>query len=141
MNEAGELRSTFGPPPLDTARLSELYWKYFKVLDADTPELRMAVHRLRYQVYCVEHSFESPNSTAIEVDSYDDHSSLALLIQQRIGLPAGTVRMVLPISKDPEKSFAFQELCTDSAIRNHRYFPIDHAGEISRFCVSKQFRQ
>lgn len=141
MHEAEVLTPGRGRPSSDGAPLSEVYWRYFKVLDADTPDLRQVSYRLRYQVYCVEHPFEPPNPNGIEVDPYDEHSGHALLIQQQTGLPAGTVRMVLPDAKNPEKSFAFQDLCTDPAIRDHRRFPIERAGEISRFCVSKQFRQ
>ena len=121
--------------------LADVYWKFFSVADADTPELREQAHRLRYQVYCVEHPFEPPNPDQAERDEYDAHSEFALLTHRPTRLLAGTVRMVLPRRDAPERSFAFQELCTDPAIRDPGRFPTARSGEISRFCVAKQFRR
>jgi hypothetical protein len=46
-------------PSADTdSALSGLYDRYFDVVPANTPALLDAAHALRYQVYCVEHSFE-----------------------------------------------------------------------------------
>jgi N-acyl amino acid synthase of PEP-CTERM/exosortase system len=121
--------------------LSKLYWKYFEVRYASTPELRQEAHRLRYQVYCLENPFEPPNAEGMERDGYDAHSEFALLIQQQSGLVAGSVRMVLPRPDALTQSFAFQDLCTDPAIRDPARFPTERTGEISRFCVAKQFRR
>lgn len=128
-------------PPDRSEELSSLYWKYFDVVEADTPERRAQAHRLRYQVYCVEHPFEPPNPEQMERDAYDAHSGFALLTHRQTGLLAGTVRMVLPRPDALASSFAFQDLCTDPAIKDPRRFPTEWAGEISRFCVPKQFRQ
>jgi hypothetical protein len=40
------------------AKEAEVYDRYFSVMFADTPQLLDQVYRLRYEVYCVEHSFE-----------------------------------------------------------------------------------
>jgi N-acyl amino acid synthase of PEP-CTERM/exosortase system len=142
MTEPPEKANSTDPrPPTAGGSLAELYWKYFSVADADTPELRDQAHRLRYQVYCMEHPFEPPNAEEMERDDYDAHSDFALLTHRQTGLLAGTVRMVLPRPDALERSFAFQELCTDPAIRDPRRFPTERTGEISRFCVAKQFRR
>lgn len=130
-----------GAPIPSGGELAEVYWRYFRVVSADTPALRNEAYHLRHQVYCVEHPFEPPNSERIERDSFDGHAGLALLLQVQSGLPAGTVRMVLPLPEAPGRSFSFQEVCTDPAILDPAVFPVQHAGEISRFCVSKAFRR
>ena len=141
MPEDRERRSATQASGREGAPLSDVYWRYFGVIEADSPELRAQAHRLRYQVYCVEHPFEPPNPEQMEKDEYDPHSSFALLSHRQSGALAGTVRMVLPRRDALERSFAFQALCTDPSVRDLSRFPADCAGEISRFCVPKQFRQ
>ena len=141
MPEDEERQAAMQAPGRENAPLSDIYWRYFGVAEADTPELRAQAHRLRYQVYCVEHPFEQPNPEQMERDEYDPHSGFALLTHRQTGLLAGTVRMVLPRPEALARSFAFQDLCTDPTVRDSQSFPAQRAGEISRFCVPKQFRQ
>jgi len=121
--------------------LAEVYWRHFAVVDADAPELRAEAHRMRYQVYCVERAFEPPNAEGMERDEYDAQSRFVLLIHRRTGLYAGAARLVLPRPDAPERSFAFQALCDDPAIRDPARFPVERTGEVSRFCVPKAFRR
>lgn len=127
----------------DSERLIDIYRRWFEVVPADTDALREKAYRLRYQVYCVENPYEDPagNPSGLETDEFDSHSEQSLLIHRPSGLVAGTVRIVLPLSKTPDRSFAIQRICDDPALRDPKRFPIDRIGEISRFSISKDFRK
>lgn len=126
---------------MDIEDLAEVYWKYFQIIDADTDDLRLTTYRLRYQVYCVEHPFEPPNSDNVETDEFDSRAERSILIHRPTNIPAGTVRMVLPCTENIDRCFAIQEVCTDPSVRDGGRFPIEKTGEISRFCVPKNFRR
>ncbi len=127
----------------DDARLVDVYEHWFHSVLAGTPDLRREAFRLRYQVYCVENPFENPadNPNEEESDHYDDHSAHALLIHRPSGMVAGTVRLVLPRPDALDDSFALQRVCSEPVLRNHRQFPVLRMGEVSRFSISKRFRQ
>jgi N-acyl amino acid synthase of PEP-CTERM/exosortase system len=126
---------------LESDELRLLYWKYFQIVDADTPQLLQRAFRLRYQVYCIEHPFEPSSPSELESDVYDGRAGHSLLMHRLTGLLAGTVRMVRPNPNALDRSFAIQEVCTEPVIRDIRRFPLDSMGEISRFCVPKDFRR
>jgi N-acyl amino acid synthase of PEP-CTERM/exosortase system len=132
-----DLEPNFAIQRHETTSLQNLYWKYFDVLDADTKALRNHVFRIRHQVYCVEHSFEKPNRDGLERDAFDAHAAHALLIHREANLVAGSLRMVLPVPDALDRSFAVQQMCTDSAIRDPKRLPLDTMGEISRLCMPR----
>jgi N-acyl amino acid synthase of PEP-CTERM/exosortase system len=123
--------------------LAEFYWNWFDARIADTVELIDAAFRLRYRVYCVENPFEDPaaNPDGRETDEHDHHAAHGLLIYRPTGAPAGTVRLVLPIPDDLDRSFALQRVCSHPLLRDRARFPIERMAEISRFCISKEFRR
>lgn len=123
--------------------LVDVYSHWFESVLADSPERRAEAFRLRYQVYCVENPFEDPadNPSGEETDHYDAHSSHSLLIHRPSGMVAGTVRLVLPLPDDLDDSFALQRVCHEPLLRDRKQFPILRMAEISRFCVSKDFRR
>jgi N-acyl amino acid synthase of PEP-CTERM/exosortase system len=125
------------------ATLAELYWNWFDVRIADTVDLYDAIFRLRYLVYCVENPFEDPSQSpdGRESDAYDHHAIHSLLIYRPTGLPAGTVRLVLPMPDDLDRSFALQHVCSHPLLRDRARFPVESMAEVSRFCVSKGFRR
>jgi N-acyl amino acid synthase of PEP-CTERM/exosortase system len=127
------LNATFLP-------LYEIYEDTFEVVRATTQELKEAAHRLRYQVYCVEEPFESPadNPGGLEIDEYDQRSVHTLLIHRRSGMLVGNVRLVLPATRTPF-SFPMQNLVSIDKWRDPHHVQI--SCEISRFCVSKDFRK
>jgi N-acyl amino acid synthase of PEP-CTERM/exosortase system len=96
------------------------------------------LYRLRYQVYCTECGFESPEDhpDGLEYDEYDPFSSHFCAIVEGSERIIGTVRIIhdsplgLPIEShcelDPETKFS----------GDHR-----HVGEISRLAISKDFRR
>lgn len=74
------------------------YHQHFDVVRADTPTLLDLCYRLRYQVYCLENSFEDPARypNKREIDDDDDRSVHTLLIHRATGAAAGTARLILP---------------------------------------------
>lgn len=123
--------------------LADFYWSWFDAHIADTDELRDTAFRLRYRVYCIENPFEDPsaNPDGREIDDLDQHSAHSLLVYRANGSPAGTVRLVLPLSHDPNNSFALQRVCNDPLLRDPIRFPVRKMAEVSRFCISKEFRR
>jgi N-acyl amino acid synthase of PEP-CTERM/exosortase system len=123
--------------------LTTAYDRNFAVRSCDTPELLSLAKRLRYQVYCVENPFEDPanNPDGQERDAFDPHSVHSLLSHRGTGCLVGAVRLILPRAEAPERSFPMQEVCSDPALADPQIFPAARAAEVSRFCVSKDFRR
>ncbi len=96
--------------------------------------------RIRYQVYCLENSFENPadHPDGLERDAFDAHSVHSLLIHRASGQAMGTARLVMPVPQDLEQSFPIQSVCTHPRLNR---LPLGRMAEVSRFCISKQFRR
>ncbi len=122
-------------------RLVDLFHHHFEVAEATTDELKLKAFRLRYQVYCVENSFEPKNLEGLERDIYDGHSLHGLLIHRASGNVAGGVRLVQSRPNDPLRSFPLQEFSDDPAFSDRRRFPLAHTAEVSRFAISRDFRR
>jgi N-acyl amino acid synthase of PEP-CTERM/exosortase system len=123
--------------------LNELYQQYFTVVRAETSTLRERVHRLRYQVYCVENPFEDPaqNLSGLEIDADDERSDHILLVHRPSGDDAGTARVILPPLEGACRPLPIEHVLSGDG---HRYFdqlPRHSTAEISRFAVSKAFRR
>lgn len=117
--------------------LKRRFDRYFNVVPADTPELAREAYRLRHQVYCVENDFEprERNPNGLEIDAYDTRSVHSLLYFTPSRRFIGTVRLVLPDARHPQRSFPFQRIC------EARLPALHDAAEISRFCISRQQRR
>lgn len=115
----------------------------FDVISADTPELLQQAYRLRYQVYCIENKYEDPsnNPEGIETDEYDAYSIHTLLLDRKSKLTLGTARLILPRRDRINQSFPIQYACRDSSPIDIYRYPVQSMAEISRFCISKNFRQ
>ncbi|MFO1419221.1 MAG: PEP-CTERM/exosortase system-associated acyltransferase [Methylotetracoccus sp.] len=120
--------------------------QYFEIAaateDADI-ERAMA---LRYQVYCVEHSYEDPNShcDGREHDEFDERAIHSLLMHRKTGAVAATVRLILTDQMDPRKPLPIERYCEiDREAWKYRLANYERRqiAEISRFAVSKQFRR
>ena len=125
-------------------RLIDAYRRYFEVLFVDDhPELQKEVHRLRYHVYCLEHSFEDPSQfpDGLEIDAYDARSLHSLLIHRPSGVIAGTVRLILPDAENPVGSLPIDRVCQEPSFKDPGQIPRAHMGEVSRFAVSRSFRR
>jgi N-acyl amino acid synthase of PEP-CTERM/exosortase system len=123
--------------------LFHLYARWFDVVPADTPERLEEAYRLRYQVYCVENTYERADAQAggLEKDKYDNHAVHSLLIHRSTGMVAGTVRLILPDGSGSIAALPISEVCTDPSVRDPSRFPPARTAEISRFAVSKAFRR
>jgi N-acyl amino acid synthase of PEP-CTERM/exosortase system len=123
-----------------SSRISDAYDRWFDVIPANTEALREKAYRLRYQVYCCEHQYKTPDDhpQQMEMDAFDDRSVHSLIIDRHNGLAIGTVRLILPEPASLGASLPFQQVCQHP-------LPIDlsisSVAEISRFAISKQMRK
>ncbi len=136
-------------------RLVDVYRRWFDVIPATSDALLEKAYRLRYQVYCVENPFEDPaeNPDGLETDEYDAHAVHSLLVHRPSGATAGTVRLilpeppmgavrlVLPDPKDRDGSLPILKVCDHPLLRDRQHFPVEEMAEVSRFCISKDFRR
>ena len=118
----------------------EAYRRIFTAIPAYTPELRREAYRLRYQVYCVEHSFLDPaaNPGGLERDEYDDHAVQGILIHRATGATVGTVRLVLHRPGMPQGCLPVHDVC-DPRFYDLSLLPLETTCELSRFAFSKTF--
>src|ERR1051325_409549 len=80
--------------PVDDTLLQQ-FDSHFQAISADTKELVHAAHKIRYQVYCIEHPHEQVNNPdCIESDEYDSHAVHSLIVQRYTNKALGTVRLV-----------------------------------------------
>ena len=115
----------------------------FEKVSVNDDELRRKVHELRYQVYVVERGFESPEDhpDGLECDVYDDHAAHTLLVDSASGRLAGTVRLILTRPGCPWGSLPIHRVCNDPMFLGTDHMPINRMGEVSRFCISRDFRR
>src|SRR5215831_8836460 len=108
------------------------YRQHFEVVRADTPALLDEAYRLRYQVYCVENSYENraQQVNGRERDAYDDRSVHSLLIHRRSGAAAGTVRVILP-GTDREAALPINIVTDPGQHELLRRLPLSRTAEIS----------
>jgi N-acyl amino acid synthase of PEP-CTERM/exosortase system len=123
-----------------SSSISDMYYRWFDIITANTTALREKAYRLRYQVYCCEHQYETPDEHPqhMETDIFDDRSVHSLIVDRYNGLAIGTVRLILPPTAFHEAKLPFQHVCKHP-------LPIDlslsGAAEISRFAISKELRK
>lgn len=129
--------------------MSDLYntfHNHYEVVSADTISLMETAFSIRYQVYCLERSYEDADAfpDRMETDEYDLHSAHSLVKCQRSGEYAGLVRLILPNPLDVNKPLPVERFCHSemkkagvdlSAI--HR----ENIAEISRFSISKELKR
>lgn len=127
--------------------LNTAFDEYFEVISANTQELREQVFRLRYQVYCEEiklPDFEPWKfAQDLEIDEFDDRSVHYLMRHRPSGKIAGTVRLVLADSRDPNQPFPIEHFAShyfDPALIDPTKLPRRHTAEISRLILAKDFR-
>ena len=115
----------------------------FDVIAADSPDLRRACYRLRYQVYCVENPFEDAAAFAggLETDEFDSHAVNALMVDRQTGDPIGTCRVVLPFDAVGARKLPLQTACDVPWVNDPDIWPLGRVGEVSRFCIAKAYRK
>lgn len=119
------------------------FGKYFETVAADTEELRREVYKLRYQVYCLETHFENSDDfpDGLEKDNYDESSKHYLIRHISSGQFAATTRLILPDPAAPDRPFAMEEHCEIHPEHIISKTQRATAAEVSRFCVSKNFKR
>lgn len=131
---------------MEHASIAGSFHDYFRLVLADSNDLRARAYKLRYEVYCREFGFESEQScpNQQERDDYDAQSIHCLLMHQATGRTAGCVRLVLADPRDLAAPLPFERFCSASLDPNS----IDTAqlsrtrmGEISRLAVLAGFRR
>ena len=126
--------------------IAETFDEFFRVEIATTPELRDAVHYVRYRVYCDEFGFEPRDRCPgdREKDDFDDQSTHCLITHKESSKPAGCVRMVPTPPGQSESLLPFEKFCSDSLDRNLLdRLSLDRSTvcEISRLAVDSTFRR
>ena len=126
--------------PAPASRITGLPPGRFKLTTVSTPAQREQVHRLRYQIYCVEYPFENPTQFAggLERDEFDAHSVHRLIYDHHTDQAIGTVRLILPLHECPDLSFPIQSICRHPLMRDITI--LKRAAEVSRFALSKSAR-
>jgi N-acyl amino acid synthase of PEP-CTERM/exosortase system len=117
------------------------YREHFEVVRASTPFLLDQVYRLRYQVYCVENAYRDRQLEGREKDIYDERSVHALLVHRRSEAVAGTVRVILPGTDQQHPPLPINIVADSEQRELLRRLPRSRTAELSRFAVSKEFRQ
>ena len=126
------------PPPEE---LAGSHPRRFTMVAATSADLVKQAQRLRYQVYCIEHSFEDPASfpDGLECDEFDPSAIHGLLYDKIHRALAGTVRLILPNPQRPLTSLPIQSLCRHPLPHDLRLLRKGSA-EISRFAISREYR-
>lgn len=131
--------------------------RYFSLLVADSELLQQEVYKIRYQVYCQELNYESPENfpDEMETDIYDNHSIHCLLKHKPTGIYAGCVRIIIPQNRTlkmqrypsdlyPQESykttFPWQKFASNMVYPNPDY-EWTNICEISRLAVLSDFRK
>lgn len=125
--------------------IADHFDRYFKMIHADTDELKNQAYKIRYDVYCDELKYLSNCEQNHETDECDVNSYHVLLQHRVSGFYAGCVRLVEQPENDPQTLFPYETCCLDS-IDAEKYQPLldigrQHIGEISRLAVHAMFRR
>lgn len=123
-----------------------IFNKYFEMIPAISDELKHEVYKLRYQVYSTENGDKTgfknfiDHSEGIEFDEYDSHSSHYLIRHRGLGIYMATTRLILPDANNREKPFPIEKYSQIDNVNLLKTMPRHNLAELSRFCVSKEFR-
>jgi len=117
--------------------------EYFEMVPAISDDLKKEAYKLRYQVYCIETGFESLEQypDGLESDEFDNSSIHYLIRHRKSNIYAATTRLILPDLNKPEKQFPIElhsQIDNFGALKNMQR---TNLAEVSRFCVSKEFKR
>lgn len=141
-NDKGNSKNDQAPEDVST-----IFNSVFKVEMATSREAINEVFEVRYQVYCIDRSFESPGCFPDnrEHDSYDPRSAHALIRHRKTGHSVATVRLVMAGDHPEQADFPMEGPCLHRMSRRARDAIADarrdRIAEISRMAVSREFRR
>lgn len=127
--------------------ISDIFHSVFNVELATSPQAINEVFEVRYQVYCIDRSFEDPRCFADkrEHDAYDSRSAHALIRYRETGHSVAAVRLVMAGQQPDQAYLPMEGPCihrmserAQQAIAGARREGI---AEISRMAVSREFRK
>ncbi|QCF25320.1 PEP-CTERM/exosortase system-associated acyltransferase [Hydrocarboniclastica marina] len=127
--------------------ISAHFYKSFALEPVETARQRQEMFQLRYQVYCLDRSFENPSDfpDQCERDLYDARAVHGLVRHKQSGIAIATVRLVLSQPSLGRGEFPMEANCLDALNGESRHqlgvVPREHLGELSRFAVSRNFRR
>jgi N-acyl amino acid synthase of PEP-CTERM/exosortase system len=122
------------------------FGRFFRVVLAETPELRAIALRVRYRVYCLEFGYEPKDRfpDGEESDEFDKTSLHALVVHQASGEAAACVRLVPALTDGGSRLLPFEKNCLHHLDRERidaLKVPRATACEISRLAVDRSFRR
>ena len=124
--------------------LAEHFHEYFSVCNADTIDLKKAVYKLRYDVYCTELGYQKDCPIDLEKDDFDEYSNYILIKHRASGSYAGCARLVTPPIHNPKALLPFEANCSQSFDPEKVAFLREgedvRVGEVSRLAVPARFR-
>ena len=117
------------------------YNKTFETLRADTTDMVRNAQAIRYQVYCLERSFENAaeHKSGLECDDLDDIAIHNLLVYRPTSEPIGTARLIL--ASKAQGALPIQKLLHQNCLNAEDFFPVESTAEVSRFAISNHFRR
>ena len=116
----------------------------FTEAPATAPAEIAEAYRLRYQVYCLDRGYESPESClgGMEQDYYDDFALHALLRHRASAAVLGTVRLVLPLAGPAWfANLPLADYAPLEAIEAIKDLPRGTTAEVSRFAITRSARE
>lgn len=121
----------------------ESFNEYFEMVPAVSDELKYEVYKLRYQVYCKETGFLDSERypDGLEHDEYDDSSIHYLVRHRNSGIYAATTRLIIFGADDRDKLFPMELHSRIDKSEILKHIPRTKLAEVSRFCVSKEFKR
>jgi len=121
----------------------DIFNDYFEMIPATSEELKHEVYKLRYQVYCLETGFENPENfpDGLEFDKDDLHSCHYLVRHRGLGNYVATTRLILPDADNRGYLFPIERHSQIDNSELLQSIPRHNLAELSRFCVSKEFRR
>lgn len=119
------------------------FFEDFKLIFVNNAALMSHVHKIRYEIFCKELGRKENGPEKIEEDEFDTYSFHYLLQHKPSRQYAGTMRMVLPPSNNPDLLTPIEKYClnaVDPNIINISKLPRGSFAEVSRLAVPKIFR-
>lgn len=121
------------------------YQKYFYMVKASTPELKILAYNIRYEVYYEEYQWPPHQQTGnnFESDIWDQCSIHGLLFHRPTNKAIGNVRLI-PLDTSITDTLPIEEHC--KPLFDFSNTPVTHlrqgrTGEISRMAIISSFRR